>query len=568
MKVITFIFIVLIAGASPLIGSEVASMHMIAQSGQPNIPGWMSILPPLLAIGLALIFREVIVSLFLGVLSGAVIIGVYSDGFIGLLKAPFTLVDDFIMPSLADVDHLSVIVFSMMIAGVVTIVSRNGGMQGIVNRIEPYANSARSGQFSVWIMGVLIFFDDYANTLVVGNTMRPVTDRLKISREKLAYIVDSTAAPVAALAFITTWIGAELGYIQSGLETIPEIDSSPYSIFLNSLAFSFYPVFTLIFILMLIQSRKEFGPMLQAERSARRGEESSLKASKEINQDEGAGFVPVEGIKYRSFNALIPILVIIVGTMLGMWLTGYRLETWTDSGLSFFQKISATVGNANSLKALLWASLSAMIVAVVLTLFQRILSLEETIQSGLKGIKAMLPTMIILVLAWSLALITRELKTAEFLQQLWGDSFSPIWMPALVFVLSALVSFATGSSWGTMAILYPLMMPLSYQLSIDFGLGQNEAMMIMYNVVSVVLAGSVFGDHCSPISDTTILSSMASSCNHIDHVRTQLPYALTVGGVSLLVGTIPTAFGLHPIISMLLGISILALVIRAFAKRV
>jgi Na+/H+ antiporter NhaC len=149
-----------------------------------------------------------------------------------------------------------------------------------------------------------------------------------------------------------------------------------------------------------------------------------------------------------------------------------------------------------------------------------------------------------------------------------GDSFSPIWMPALVFVLSALVSFATGSSWGTMAILYPLMMPLSYQLSIDFGLGQNEAMMIMYNVVSVVLAGSVFGDHCSPISDTTILSSMASSCNHIDHVRTQLPYALTVGGVSLLVGTIPTAFGLHPIISMLLGISILALVIRAFAKRV
>ena len=540
----------------------------MAQSVQHDLYGWLSILPPLLAITLALIFREVIVSLFLGVLSGVIIIESYSEGWVGCLKAPFTLIDNFIMPSLADIDHLSVIVFSMMIAGVVTIVSKNGGMQGIVNRIEPYAHTPKAGQFSVWIMGVLIFFDDYANTLVVGNTMRPVTDRLRISREKLAYIVDSTAAPVAALAFITTWIGAELGYIQSGLETIPGIDQSPYAVFFNSLAFSFYPVFTLIFILMIIQSKKDFGPMLQAERSARRGGDNASIALNQISKDESADFMPASGVRHRALNALIPILVIIFGTMIGMWITGFRDEIWGEADLSLFQKISSTIGNANSLKALLWASLSAMMVAAVMTLSQRILSLDETIQSGLKGFKAMLPTMIILILAWSLALITKELKTAEYLQQLWGDSFSPVWMPAIVFILSALVSFATGSSWGTMAILYPLMMPLSYRLSVEFGLSHGEAMTIMYNVVSVVLAGSVFGDHCSPISDTTILSSMASSCNHIDHVRTQLPYALTVGVVALVAGTIPTSLGVHPVISMLVGVTILGLVIRFFGNKV
>ena len=206
-------------------------------------------------------------------------------------------------------------------------------------------------------------------------------------------------------------------------------------------------------------------------------------------------------------------------------------------------------------------------VAVILTISQRIMNLEETISAGLNGFKTMLPAMIILILAWSLALITEEMHTATFLNSLWSDALSPFLLPAIVFILSALVSFSTGSSWGTMAILYPLMLPASYHISIEAGLSHDEVMIIFYNVVSVILAGSVFGDHCSPISDTTILSSLASSCNHIDHVRTQLPYAITTGIVAIVVGTIPASMGVSPLILFPVGFGIMYLIIRFVGKK-
>ncbi len=530
------------------------------------IPLWTSVVPPLIAIVLALVFREVITSLFIGILSGAWIISINSEGLGGIFSGFLNVMDRYIMDALNNWSHIAVIIFSMMIAGVVSIISKNGGMRGVVNLLEPYAHNRRSGQFVIWLMGVLIFFDDYANTLVVGNTMRPVADRLKISREKLAYLVDSTAAPVAAVAFITTWIGAELGYIESGLVEIEQMHLSPYSVFLNSLAYAFYPLLTLTFMLILIYKQRDYGPMLRAENDMIKGIDVLPKES-DKSDELSREFTMKEGVKPRAINAIIPILIIIFGAVWGMWTTGYSDEVWNDATYSFTRKISIIIGNSDSFTALLWSSMAGAVVAIIMSVSQRILKLGESISSGLEGFKTMIPAMSILVLAWSLAVITEHMHTAVFLQSLWSDSLSPVLLPAVVFGLSALVSFSTGSSWGTMAILYPLMLPASYHISIEAGLPHEEAMIIFYNVVSVVLAGSVFGDHCSPISDTTILSSLASSCNHIDHVRTQLPYALTVGFIATTFGTLPASMGVSPLILFPVNIVLLYLVIQFLGKR-
>jgi Na+/H+ antiporter NhaC len=532
------------------------------------IPLWLSIIPPLIAILLALVFREVISSLFIGVLSGALIIGFYTEGISGLFPGFLHVVDKYIMGALNNWSHLAVIFFSMTIGAVVSIISKNGGMRGVVIRLEPYAHNPRSGQFVIWLMGILIFFDDYANTLVVGNTMRPVADRLNISREKLAYLVDSTAAPVAAIAFITTWIGAELGYIESGIADIPQITETPYTIFLNSLAFSFYPLFTLAFMLILINNRRDFGPMVKAELAARENKEI-YNPDETDKEDIISEFEMKDGIIPKAFNAVIPILVIVFGVMWGMYYTGVHATDWNQEnlGLTTFRKLSLIIGNADSFTALLWASVSGAVVAIIMTISQKIMNLSDTIKAGINGYKTMLPAMLILVLAWSLAVITEEMHTAAFLNSLWSDSLSPFLIPAIVFILSALVSFSTGSSWGTMAILYPLLLPASYHISIEAGLSHDEVMIIFYNVVSVILAGSVFGDHCSPISDTTILSSLASSCNHIDHVRTQLPYALTTGFIAIVVGTIPASMGVSPLLLFPIGIVALYATIRIFGKK-
>ncbi len=529
------------------------------------IPLWMSIIPPLIAILLALVLREVITSLFIGIFSGALIMGLYGDGLSSILPSFLSVVDTYIIKAISDSSHISVILFSMTIAAVVSVISRNGGMRGVVNRLAPYAHDSRSGQLVIWLMGILIFFDDYANTLVVGNTMRPVADRLKISREKLAYIVDSTAAPVAAIAFITTWIGAELGYIASGLEEISQISETPYSIFLNSLAYSFYPILTLIFILMLIYKQRDFGSMYTVEKNAR--EHGVIHVALEDAPDNSLSEFDVkEGVKPKAYNAIVPILVIVLGAIAGMLYTGYSENVWADTELGFFRKLSSTIGAADSFVALLWSSVSGLFVAIGMSMSQRILNLEESINTSLEGYKTMLPAMFILILAWSLAYVTEDLHTASYLKGLWSSSLSPVFIPAVVFILSALVSFSTGSSWGTMAILYPLMLPASYQIAIESGMSPDDALLIFYNVVSVILAGSVFGDHCSPISDTTILSSLASSCNHIDHVRTQLPYALTVGIVSILFGSIPSAMGVSSWILFPVSIAILYAIIHFVGK--
>ncbi|MEO1514895.1 MAG: Na+/H+ antiporter NhaC family protein [Bacteroidota bacterium] len=584
--------------SSPNGQSQYKIYHLSARSdGQYRVkflPGWLALLPPLVAIVLALIFREVVVSLFIGIWAGAFIAGGMRFG--SIFSSFLEVVQKYVIQALNDTGHLSVIVFSLLIGGMVALISRNGGMAGVVVGLSKYARSARSSQFITWLLGVAIFFDDYANTLIVGNTMRSVTDRFKISREKLAYIVDSTAAPVSAVAFITTWIGAELGYIEGGIQQLSNFDTSlsPYSIFISSLKYSFYPIFTLAFILILIYFGKDYGPMLKAEQRARRTGQVSPATSLDDDEPNMEDLSPVKGAPLKWRNAVLPVLTVIGMTIFGLLSTGMESlhadlsaagtavamswgEIWANMGKidnsdpSFFMKMGILIGKSDSYVALLWASLSGVLVALVLTLSARIMKLMDAVHTLTTGFKTMLPALIILTLAWSLAITTEELHTANYLTSILQDSVSPYALPAIIFVLAALIAFSTGSSWSTMAILYPIAIPTTWAICQTQGIDADVSMEILLNVIAIVLAASVLGDHCSPISDTTILSSLASDCNHIDHVRTQLPYALTVGGVSIVGGTLATILGGGWFISfviLLLGLGVLVGVVWKFGQQV
>ena len=523
-----------------------------------TMPLWMSVLPPLVAIVMALLIKEVISSLFVGILTGTFLMALYGGASPasalggGLLR----VVDTYVVGSLFDADHVTIVVFTMMIGGMVRIITANGGMQGVVNWLSRRARGPRSGQLMTFFMDLCIFFDDYSNTLVVGNTMRPIADKLKVSREKLAYIVDSTSAPVVAVAFVTTWIGAELSYIQDGINAIG-IEASAYSVFFHSLAYSFYPFLTLGFVLMIILSGRDFGPMLKAERKARMTSAIETEMANSVSKPA------------HIIDALIPLLVLIFGTIIGLVATGYDASIWKATGVGFFSKLSSTIGAANSYKALLWASLASLLTAIVMTLLRGNLTFAKIMEEMVEGFKSMFNAVLILTMAWSIALVTKDMHTAEFVSQLLVQwSLSPMVVPVLTFVLAALIGFSTGTSWGTMAILYPLILPSSWLLCQEQGLSMEASMPLFYNVVASVLAGSVMGDHCSPISDTTIMSSLASSCNHMQHVRTQMPYALTVGGVAVLIGVLPTALGLPSWVAFLVAFVILGLIVRLIGKKV
>ncbi len=522
------------------------------------MPLWLSVLPPIIAIVMALFLKEVISALFLGVLSGTFIMALFNGQEPGtaLGSGLLRVVDTYITGSLFDFDHVTIIVFTLTIGGMVKIISANRGMQGIVNWLLRRAKGPRSGQIMTFFMDICIFFDDYSNTLMVGNTMRPVADKLKVSREKLAYIVDSTSAPVVAIAFVTTWIGAELSYIQEGIDVIG-IDASAYSVFFHSLKYSFYPLLTLAFVLMIIHSGRDFGPMLKAERDARLKEDSCSEKSDNVEKPA------------HSIDALVPLLTLIFGTILGLFATGYDASVWHDSNLDFFAKLSTTIGNANSYTALIWSSLISLLSAIIMTLLRGSLEFGKIMEEMIEGFKMMFNAVLILTMAWSIALVTKDMHTAEFVSEiLLKLSLSPVIVPALTFILAALIGFSTGTSWGTMAILYPLILPASWMLCQDQGFSVAATMPLFYNVVASVMAGAVMGDHCSPISDTTIMSSMASGCNHLQHVKTQMPYALTVGSVALLIGVLPTALGLPSWLAFVVAIATLVIVVRFVGKKV
>lgn len=524
------------------------------------IPGFLSILPPLIAIVLALTLRQVVISLFTGIYVGAVFIFDFD-----VIGGIFRVVDHFIVKALSEPSHVQIIVFSMLFGGMVGVISRNGGTVGIANVITRYARTARGGQLSTLFMAFVIFFDDYANCLIRGNLMRPITDKLRISREKLSFIVDAGAATVASIMIISTWIGYEVGLIEQGLKIINSSEDA-YAVFLQTIPYRFYPIFTLILVFLVGFMGRDFGPMLVAERRARTtGKVMRDGAQPATDLIESAAYTATGDKPARWYNGFLPILTVLVVGLYGLYTTGTAALA-ADGKTSY--GIGEIISKSDSYSSLLWASLSGCFVAILLTVSQRIMKLTEAIDAWSNGIKSMLLAMLILILAWSIGAVTEELQTAGYLVQVLRGTIAPHWLPVLVFLIAALISFSTGTSWGTMAIMMPLVIPLGSTLSIDAGLSSTDQIIILHGVISSVLAGAVFGDHCSPISDTTILSSMASACDHIDHVRTQLPYAVLAAVVGMLVGDIPTAYGVSPWISIAVGTVILILVMRFVGKKV
>ncbi len=534
------------------------------------LPGWFSLLPPLLAIALALITHEVVISLFAGVWLGAFFVAGLNP-FAAILRS----IDGFIAPALADPNHAAIVLFSLLLGGMVGLMGRSGGTQGIVEAVAPLATNRRRGQLATYLAGLAIFFDDYANTLIVGNTLRPITDRLRISREKLSYVVDSTAAPVAAIIFVSTWAGYEISLIADGLSTAaaqvagsdPTLAgelaaASPFSVFIQTIPYLFYPILALSMVFLVAWTQRDFGPMLAAERRAARGGGLYRDGAMLLVDTSTELLEPQEGAPRRWFNAAIPVLTVVAVVLGGLFVDG-------RNSLGRPGSLTETLGAANPFNALLWGALAGVLAAFVLATAQRILKVKEAIDAWANGLRAMVLAIVILVLAWSLGAATEAVGTAPYVSHILETAGFPLrLLPVSVFVAAAVIAFATGTSWATMAILIPLVIPLAVALGGGAGFGGEAHYTVLLGTISSVLAGAIFGDHCSPISDTTVLSSMASASDHVDHVRTQLPYALLVAVVGMALGDIPTAYGVPWIISYLLGIAVLIAVLRFFGSPV
>ncbi|RKY55443.1 MAG: Na+/H+ antiporter NhaC family protein [Candidatus Neomarinimicrobiota bacterium] len=515
------------------------------------VPGWLSLLPPLVAIVLALITREMLLSLFVGIWSGVTVITCYNP-----ISGFFKSLDTYVVGSLANHGHASIIIFSLLFGGMIGIFCKNGGMLGIVNAASKYAKTRRSGQLATSIMGVVIFFDDYANTLLVGNTMRPFTDKLRISREKLAYIVDSTAAPVANLALISTW-----SVFQMSLLDVPYsnagITVSPYITFIKSIPYGFYSIFALWLLFWLGIMRRDFGPMYKSEIRAIK-ENKVLRDGASPLMDDSLLRKDEFGEKASHWlNAVIPIVVVISTTIIGLYVTGVR----NLNGLE--RSFHNIIGKSNSYASLMWGAALGGFIALILSVVQKLLSLKDSVNAWLSGIRAMVLAAVVLVLAWTLGHVCEDLKTAEFIINNTQNLITSAVLPIITFIVAVAISFSTGTSWGTMTILVPLIIPMALKMT-----NGNIDSQVFLASFAAILSGATFGDHCSPISDTTILSSMASGSDHIDHVKTQFPYAVTAGVFAALFGYIPAGFGIQGFYWMVPALILVIVFVRFVGKSV
>lgn len=552
--------------------------------------GWLSVLPPLVAIVLAIVTRRAVLSLLIGIYCGALIL---TGG--NPLASLYDTCEVYLWPTFVEPSKLRVFAFTMLMGAMIGVICRCGGMQGLIRIISPFAKSRRGGQLVTWLLGLMIFFDDYANTILLGNTLRPVCDRLKISREKLAYLVDSTAAPVAGLSLLSTWVAVEIEYIQEGLQNLTTAtDVTAVDLFVGSIAYRFYMLLSLALIPLIALTGRDFGPMLTAERR-RFGEPLLAPSSLEslAVADDDSAKLPA-----RWYNAVLPIAVTL-GVVLWLLYTTGRNALAIQLGAPA-PALRDILGAANSGVALQYGALAGLILVILMVRLQGLMSQKQILQAAGQGAKVVLPALAILWCASTLSRMTsnrsvqgeagstayeyqhHRLYTGDFLAQLiiGGQEktrnaessrslvLSTKLLPTAVFLLAAVLSFATGSSFGTMGILAPIVVTLTYTVLSSDGSTVLPSNPILLACVGGVLAGAVFGDHCSPISDTTILSSQSSACDHMAHVVTQLPYALFVAGVTVLLGTLPLGWGISVWVLLPLQFAAIVVGIVAFGRRV
>lgn len=520
----------------------------------------MSLLPPLLAILLAFLTQAILPSLLFGVLAGIFLMqqpgsGV-GDWFNTLFQETLwgeVLTDDF---------KLYILGFVLVLSSTVAVLTRMGGIEGMVRSLLRFAKTSRSVQTVAYAMGLGIFFDDYANTIIVGNSCGPLFDKMKISRAKLAYIVDSTAAPVAGVALLSTWVAFQISTFAPQLPTVGMAPEEGYSLFLETIPYRFYCLMALGMVALVIYTQRDFGPMRKVEEAARAGDGGTDPSAMKIES-----IVPAPGVRPRWQNGLLPILLMVFGTFaLILWSGSSALAgDGVDAG-SGFAWLRAVLGEADSTWAIFWGSMSALALASFLAISQKQLSAGEVTRTATSGMSVLFKdAVLVLLLAWSIGYVCQSIGTAGYLVAVFQDLISPAILPVILFMTACFVAFATGSSWTTMAILQPNVVLLAYTLGESSDIG-GPALLVMS--IGAVLEGAIFGDHCSPISDTTVLSSTASKCLHIDHVRTQAPYAIVTATIAITFAYLPVGmFGLSPWIGLALGMAAIATFLRLFGRR-
>jgi len=527
--------------------------------------GILTILPPLVAIALAFITKETILSLFLGVFVGEYMVCADGLNIFSTIVQAFLGIAGQVISSMADPWNAGIVLQCLLIGGVIQLVTKMGGAKALADALSKYANTPRKAQLITWLIGLCVFFDDYANSLIVGPIMRPVMDKLHVSREKLAFIVDATAAPIAGIAIISTWIGLELGLIKDGFASIG-MNVGSFGIFLQTIPFRFYNILILIFIIISAFTLYEFGPMKEAEKRARKGFEEDEKEKAVIGFDDVA---PAEGAKITVWNAIIPIGTLIIGALIAFYWSGYTtildgsdqaLITLMKTSPLSFNGIFEALSQSDASVALFQAALLASLVGITMGVAEGIFTIGEAFNTWVDGMKTIVITGVILLLAWSLGGVIGEVGTADYLVGVLKEAIPMFLLPTLIFILGALISFATGTSYGTMSILMPLAIPLAWAISPDMGFAVV--------CISGVLTGAIFGDHCSPISDTTILSSMGSGCDHIAHVNTQIYYALFVAVIAVLFGYIPAGLGIPWYIDIPIAVVVMYVALRLIGEKV
>lgn len=524
--------------------------------------GLLSLAPPVIAVVLAIVTRRILLSVLVGLLAGALIT---TGG--DPVRAVTDLFETHLWPTFIHPGKLRLFAFTMAMGATVGLLHAAGGMQGLVQLMTPLARGPRSGQLTGWLLGLIVFFDDYANTLLLGGALRSVFDRLKLSREKLAYLVDSTAAPVAGLAVVSTWVAVEIDYIAEGvanLQGIPEGEApSAFALFVACLPYRFYVIQALLFVPIVALLGREFGPMLKAEQEAIR------RTDAETDGAEATNHTPTPT---HWSNAVVPLAVTLGVVTALLWLTGVaNLGDGYERPDSTLILLRDVFGAASSGLSLMYGGLAGLTTAITMVRLRGLLPPAETTQALVRGVVTVLPAVAILWLAGSMSRMTgnrdidgtpsatayeysdTRLYTGEYLSELLlgEEGAAPsatlkALLPTGVFLLSAVVAFCTGTSFGTMGLVVPMVVPIAYaaaQATAGDPASATTATPLFLASLGGVLAGAIFGDHCSPISDTTILSSHASGCDHMAHVRTQLPYALLVATVAVLGGTLPLALG-------------------------
>ncbi len=549
------------------LSAEVGSngLQAIASQDRPLPSAW-SLAPPLIAILLAILLRAPVLALLAGVLGGSWVVVVLQTGSVGAMLGEGTIAvaDSYLRTVLFDRFRFEIIGFVLAMLAMVGVMTSAGGIAGLMQRIAHLAGNARKTQFATWIMGLAVFFDDYANTILVGTTMRPLTDKVKVAREKLAYIVDSTAAPVAGLSLFSTWIAFEVSTFQSALPDAGLSVNDGYAVFLQTLPYRFYCLFTLAFVGMVVLSGRDMGPMLRAERRARAGQllnpgSSPMVGKSATELDAHPSVTPQARV------AVLPLLTFIGVTLLSILSIG---GAFGSTELGTLQGWANVLYDGSGSAPLLYGSLAGLAVALAFGIAQGLRA--ELLHAAWASIRSMGVALAILYLAWMLGEVCQDLGTSTYLTVQLGESITPLVLPIVLFLLAALVAFSTGSSWSTMTILLPLVVGLSFQLGSTAAIG---GLLLMVMSIGAVLEGAIFGDHCSPISDTTVMSSIASASDHIDHVRTQMPYALLTMGVALVIGYLPCAYWgaaagpWLPFACLGFGLVLLFVILRTFGAR-